>query len=342
MRKRQALIRVCQREMDRLAGVRPISLHEAYADLTLRCDDWRGAPASPCLSEAAAAIFCSELRDWYDVPPSLGMRASERGAEGNRLRVRLELYDADAASKALREGDTRKAIPPSAAASALIMDVLGRLSDTPGSLEKGRLPDLAEHYGCTYVAIEVEALHEAVVDVLPDPNLVERVRDARRDFFDAQRELDALGASNRAQKWAKIRKWHFIEGAVSWLKGQTTPELGMALKGEAGGPGGVPTAKAALEKKVASRMRWEAVKTQLKVQAEQQRAVLQKQAKLAIVDRQVNAAARELLASMLLEASYSTLNDLSWRQAGLLDLHWNLGIDTRALMAVVHLLIPGT
>ena len=47
--------------------------------------------------------------------------------------------------------------------------------------------------------------------------------------LEAQRELDGMGANNRPVQWDNARKWHYIEGAVSWLKGETTEELGKAI-----------------------------------------------------------------------------------------------------------------
>ena len=53
---------------------------------------------------------------------------------------------------------------------------------------------------------------------------------------------------------ARHRRWDFLEGMVSWLKGETTEALGEL---ERGSSVELPTAKAALEPKLASRMRWQ-------------------------------------------------------------------------------------
>lgn len=210
--------------------------------------------------------------------------------------------------------------------NSLTSTVLNRLAETnPGLLEKGRLPELAEYWGCTYIGLEVIGVTPAHVEVHKEPALAERIITARAAYCKAQRELDTLGASNRTQKWANIRKWHFIEGAVSWLKGETTEELSRAITG--GMASALPTAKTALEPKVASRMRWEAVRSLVRVKEEQAYAQLMKQHKQSAVESQRYAAARELLAAMLLEASYATLPDYEWRGLGLVDVCYNLGLS---------------
>ena len=73
-------------------------------------------------------------------------------------------------------------------------------------------------------------------------------------------------------------------------------------------------------------MRWEAVKNSMRVQEEQRQAALMKERKSAAIERQQRAAASELLASMLLEASYAELPDMHWRTEGCLDTRWNLGL----------------
>ena len=91
MRKRQALVRICQDEAAELSAHVPITVHRASVHLSLRFDDWKGA-GSPTLDERAAFTLCDELRDWYGVPPTLDMAAIEESAERNVLLVRLEVF----------------------------------------------------------------------------------------------------------------------------------------------------------------------------------------------------------------------------------------------------------
>ena len=193
--------------------------------------------------------------------------------------------------------------------------------DTPAKVEKHRFAWLAEAWGCTYVNLEVHKVKQGKTEVHKEPTLAERIAEARNAYGDAQKELDKMGAQSRTQKWANERKWHFIEGAVSWLKGETTAELGSAVDAT-----DIPPAKQALEAKVASRMRWENVKQMVKVEQEKRQAEKIKVLKRDAVEKQQQAAAIELLASMLIEATYAVLPDVQWRNKGLVDLKWNLGI----------------
>ena len=369
MRKRHALINICKREAEALAAFVPITVHRACVKLILRCDDWRSADgSSPTLDNGLDRVYCDEVRDWYGVPSDLDLAAAVESADGNRLLVRLEVFekrrtrtkrrqkasligsamavevggiDEGDEEEQLSSGDGaeeddededeedeegRVVVPSSNPVMARINELLDQIMETPPNVERGRHPELAELLGCTYIGVEVLEKHEARTEVHAEPTLAERIAEARASFAKAQLELDKMGASNRTQKWANMRKWNFIEGAVAWLKGESTAELSNALSSSVASEIELPKAKAALETKTASRMRWEAVKQQIKVKAEQDHAATLKKRKGAVVAVQQQAAASELLASMLLEASYACLTDLPWRSEGEIDIKWNLGL----------------
>ena len=314
MRKRHALVRLCQQEVAEVAAFVPITVHTAFVRVMVRADDWKGVH-SPELDTAAAATLCQELRDWYGVSKELALSATvERVEEKNVLWVRVDIYSADSGRDA----------PPTAALQASIQDVLDRFEETPARTEKSRLPDLAALWDCTYIGFEVLQASVGKTEVHDEPSLAQRIAEARAAFGDAQRSLDAIGATNRVQKWTNVRKWHFIEGAASWLKGETTPELGVAIGDDVASA--MPTAAQAFDKKVASRMRWEAVKQLALVQKEQAHADRIKKLKQVAVRGQQQAAAKELLAAMLLEATYAQLPDWQWRTEGCLDTRWNIGL----------------
>ena len=60
---------------------------------------------------------------------------------------------------------------------------------------------------------------------------------------------------------ARHRRWDFLEGMVSWLKGEPTDEMQISSE--------LPPASIIFDKKVASRLRWEAVRSLVKVQGQQ-------------------------------------------------------------------------
>ena len=317
MRKRHTLVRMCQKELDELTSFKPTTVHPAAVRLWLRPDDWKAADPPP-LHEEILRMLEQELRDWYALPPELSLSVELVEAEKNALDVRVDLFSTAGGASS----------PNSGALTNAIQDVLDRFEATPPRAERDRLPELAAMWGCNYVGLEVQSVAQGRTEVHPEPTLSERVMTARADYAAAQKDLDAMGASNRTQKWANDIKWHFIQGSASWLKGVHTPELERAIS--SGVQNSMPSAAKALEKKVASRMRWEAVKSLAHVQAEQAKAEKMKAMAQVAVEKQKRAAAQELLASLLLEASYATLPELPWRSEGNIDIRWNLGLPPNA------------
>ena len=164
---------------------------------------------------------------------------------------------------------------------------------------------------------------EARTDVHPEPSLAQRIQSARDDFLGVQRQLDQLGAEGRTRAWASKRQMAFLEGEVKWLKGETAD--GIAALSE-GASAAVPESKQVLEAKVASKMRWDAVRTLVRMQEQQRRAEKLKAVRKSAVLKQQEAAAREMLTTLLLDTAAATLPELPWRGEGCIDLRYNLGL----------------
>jgi hypothetical protein len=333
MRKRFTLVRMCQEALEALDDFLPITPHDARMALQLTCQDWKGSNP-PELDEHAAATLCLELRDWFSIDPRIGLRAEKTGVKAkNILEVSLILFEASQMTNRPPSPTRRKVVPPTVQTVNAIHAVVEQLREMPqGRIELKRLPDLAELWGCSYIGLEVGACRGSSTEVHLEPTMAESIRAAQAEFATHQAGLDKLGAEARTRAWASKQKWYFLEGAVSWLKGQPTEALA-ALQTE---HSMIPSASKALESKVASRMRWEHVKELVRVQEQQKQAKRNSATRKELIERQQRCAAQEMLNLVLLHVSAARLPYMPWRGEGIIDVAWNLGLSSDVVKARVH------
>ena len=333
MRKRFTLVRMCQEALDALDDLLPITAHDARVAMQLTCQDWKGS-SPPELDEHAAATLCLEVRDWFSIDPRIGLRAEKTGVKAkNILEVNLILFEASQLTNRPPSPTRRKVVPPTVQTVNAIHVVVEQLREMPqGRIELKRLPDLAELWGCSYIGLEVGACRGSSTEVHLEPTMAESIRAAQAEFATHQAGLDKLGAEARTRAWASKQKWYFLEGAVSWLKGQPTEALA-ALQTE---HSMIPSASKALESKVASRMRWEHVKELVRVQEQQKQAKRNSATRKEFIERQQRCAAQEMLNLVLLHVSAARLPYMQWRGEGVIDVAWNLGLSPEMVKARVH------
>ena len=97
------------------------------------------------------------------------MDAETISADKHILEVRLDVYST-------AEG---RETPPSAPTLYLVQTVLDRFVDTPPRAERSRLPELAEHWGCSYVGLEVLGVKPSYTEVHSSPSLAHQIAEVR-------------------------------------------------------------------------------------------------------------------------------------------------------------------
>lgn len=247
------------------------------------------------------------------------------------LDVTLTLFDAaEGANDRLPSPTRRKVVPPSVQTVTSIQLVVDQLREMEaGRVELKRLPELAGHWGCTYIGLEVGKSRASHTEVHPEPTLPERIQAAQAEFYRQQAFLNGIGAEARTREWASQHKWFFLEGAVAWLKGTQTEAVAALNSSDVAISAALPSCSQALEPKVASRMRWENVKALVRVQEQQRQAEKNANIRKACVEMQQRCASEEMLSMVLLDVAASTLPELPWRGEGVVDIPWNLGLTPK-------------